>query len=65
LNNSSASSGVKDGGSDASLKNELARLRMDGDNNAEDSRSLTFGFRDLVSGSDGVGATEASWKSLS
>jgi hypothetical protein len=66
LSKSSASSAEKFGGSEASLKIEFARLRMDGDNNAVDSRSLGFPLaRDLVSGSDGVGTTDASLKSLS
>jgi hypothetical protein len=39
---------------------------MEGDNKADDSKSLVLGFtRDLVSGSEGVGIAEASLKSLS
>jgi hypothetical protein len=67
FNKSTASSGVNSGGSDAALKSESRRPRRDGDNRAADSRSRPpFAFaRDLVSGSDGVGATDASLKSLS
>jgi hypothetical protein len=63
---SSTSSAEKFGGSEASLRIESARLRMEGDNKADDSKSLVLGFtRDLVSGSEGVGIAEASLKSLS
>ena len=66
VNKSSASSAEKNGGSDASLRIESLRLRRDGDNNAEDSRSRPLGFaRDRVSGSEVVGATDASLNSLS
>jgi hypothetical protein len=66
-NKSSASAAVKSGGSDAALKSESRRPRKVGDNRAADSRSRPpFAVaRDLISGSDGVGATEASLKSLS
>jgi hypothetical protein len=66
VNKSSASSVEKKGGSDASLRIESRRFRMDGDNNAEDSRSRPLGFaKDRVSGSEGVGATDTSLNSLS
>jgi hypothetical protein len=39
---------------------------MDGDKSADDSKSRPLGLaNDLVSGSEGVGAIEASWNSLS
>lgn len=56
FNTFSASCAEKPGGSEASLSIESRRLRIDGDNNAADSRfrpSLTLA-RDLDSGSDGV-----------
>jgi len=66
FNKSSASSAEKSGGSEAALRIESLRLRRVGDNSADDSRSLPLAFaRDLVSGSEGVGATEASLNSLS
>jgi len=68
FNKSSASSAEKSGGSEAALRIESLRLllRIDGDNSADDSKSLPLAFtRERVSESEGVGATEASLKSLS
>ena len=63
---SSISSAENSGGSDAALRSESRRLRIAGDNKDVDSRSPSTALaRDVVSGSDGVGTTEASLNSLS
>ena len=66
FNNSSASCAEKSGGSEAAPRMESLRLRIEGDRRADDSRSLPLAFAtERASGSEGVGATEASWNSLS